>query len=139
MLSLTATELEARLANRERATVSGLDNFGRPAALKVRRKPGMSKAEWRRLTQERIIGDVPTGTGPVASEWEPPTAPHAIRDAGNGPLSIKEPIVGPSEIGGQSDGEPVVMSPLVDTHTYLPGRSPFQMSRFASSNSDITG
>ena len=140
MLSLTATELEARLADRERATVAGLDNFGRPAALKVRRKPGMSKAEWLALTQERIIGDVPSGTGPVASEWEPPTAPYAIRDAGNGPLSIKDPIAGPSEIGGSRDDDVSdYPTKVVDTHTYLPGRSPFQMSRIAASNSDITG
>ena len=140
MMSLTATELEARLADRERATVSGLDKFGRPAALKTRRKPGMKKAEWLKLNHQRIIGDVPEGTGPLVSEWQPPTAPYAIRDAGNGPLSIRDPIVGPSEIGGSRD-EDVSDYPLkvVDTHTYLPGRSPFQMSRFASSNSDITG
>jgi hypothetical protein len=140
MLSLTATELEARLANRTRATVAGLDSKNRPATLRPKRVPGESKSAWLLRSHERIIGDVPEGTGPLASEWQPTQAPYAIRDAGNGPLSIRDPIVGPSEIGGSRDSD-VSDYPIkvVDTHTYLPGRSPFQMSRFASSNSDITG
>ena len=140
MLSLTATELEARLADRERSTIAGLDSKHRPATLKPKRVPGESKSAWMLRSRERIIGDVPQGSGPLVSEWQPPTAPYATRDAGNGPLSIKDPIVGPKEIGGSRDDDVSdYPTKVVDTHTYLPGRSPFQMSRIAASNSDITG
>jgi hypothetical protein len=139
-MDLTATSKEAELADRARKYVNGLNKIGNPAGLRVKRTPGMSKAEWRRLSHERILDDVAKGTGPVASWLIPPVAPHATRDAGNGPLSIKEPIVGPREIEGSRDGDVSdYPTKVVDTHTYLPGRSPFQMSRFASSNSDITG
>lgn len=140
-LELTATALEAKIADRRRGSVSGLDAEQRVVRLGVRRKPGQSREQWQREKHLRIMGEPCPDTGPAVSEWISPVAPHATRDAGNGPLSIKDPIVAPREIeGGRDDGD-VGTFPLkvVDTHTYLPGRSPFQMSRIASSNSDITG
>ncbi len=137
----SASPLEARIADRSRGAIIGLDHEKRVIRLRTPRKPRELPRDYRKRILRHIMGDQPhKGEGPVCSEWKPPVPPHATRDAGNGPLSIKDPIVGPREIEGSRDGD-VSDYPIkvVDTHTYLPGRSPFQMSRFASSNSDITG
>jgi hypothetical protein len=140
-LSLTATGLEASIADRRRGAICGLDHENRPVRLRIPRRHREPGKVWRDRILKHIIGEQPSREdGPVWSALSLALPPHATADAGSGPLSIKDPIVGPSEIGGSRDDD-VSDYPIkvVDTHTYLPGRSPFQMSRFASSNSDITG
>ena len=140
-LSLTATGLEAEIADRRRGAICGLDHENRLVRLRIPRRHREPGKVWRERILKHIIGEQPSKEdGPVWSALSLPLPPHATADAGNGPLSIKDPIVGPSEIGGSRDVDVSdYPTKVVDTHTYLPGRSPFQMSRFASSNSDITG
>lgn len=138
-LAVTASPKEAEIADRRRASVSGLDKWGRPQPLKVKRKPGESKAAWRQRTHERILGATAApGEGVRIFTPPQPKPPHATADAGNGPLSIKETIRPDTLVATRDDG-PIAMAPLVDTMYYPPGRGPYQRSLIAASNTDITG
>ena len=136
-LGFIATPKEAEIANRLRGAVYGLDKWGRPISGKVYRKRGESKAEYASRVAERLQGST-NDDGPLFSVLFPCLAPYATSDAGNGPLSYKGPQR-PDPLPAPDTDEPVRMSPVVDTLGYLPGRSPFQMSRITQNNSDITG
>lgn len=155
IVSLTATPKEAELADRERATVCGLDPWGRPRSLKPKRMHRELPRDYRKRVQRHILGEVAMGPGPAYSKYQPTPPPYAHSDAGNGPLSIvdlPEPEYqwSPSCEANWSlepdDSNEVVtrpdevrMSPIVDTMHYPSGRGPYQMSRIMQSNSDITG
>ena len=133
-----ATPKEAEIADRARGAIYGLDEKGRPQNGVIGQKKGESLDDYfDRLDQiQQGSTDLP---GPEWKPWRSPNIPpHATSDAGNGPLSIKQPI-GPDPLSAPDTDEPVRMSPVVDTLGYLPGRSPFQMSRITQNNSDITG
>ena len=140
---LPATQKESELAARERQSLHGLDNQGRPLG-KVKRKAGESKAQYAERVKARIMNNVVTDSDPVAYAIpkydffkKEQGLPCAVRDGGHGPLSIKDDIK-PAKHSAPVEDD-VRMSPVVDTAGYLPGRSPFQMSRWVSHNSDITG
>ena len=138
-LDFIATPKEAEIADRLRAAICGLDNFGRPKGLKLPRKHREPGKEWRERIRKHIAGDCSTDEdGPIFSVLLTFLAPYATSDAGNGPLSYKGPLR-PDPLPAPDTDEPVRMSPVVDTLGYLPGRSPFQMSRITQNNSDITG
>ena len=138
-LSVTASPKEAEVADRRRAAVSGLDDWGRPLGLKTKRVPGESKAAWRKRNHDRIIGtSARPGEGVRFFTPPQPMPPYAHTDAGNGPLSIKDQP-GPDFGSAPHVDEPVRMSPVVDTMTYPSGRGPYQTSRYMATNSDITG
>lgn len=153
--SMTATPKEAELADRERATVCGLDAWGRPRSLKPKRKNRELPRDWRKRIHRHILGEVAMGPGPAYSKYQPTPPPFAHSDAGNGPLSIvdvEEPAykwvpsceakwaLEPDDSAeAAAKPEQVRMSPIVDTMYYPSGRGPYQMSRIVQSNSDITG
>lgn len=139
----SASPLEARQADRERGAIIGLDHEKRVIPLKCRRKPSEPGKVWRKRILDRIIGDLATDEdAPAFSRFMSAiTPPHATADGGGGPLSYKGPITAPTEIEGGYIEEEISSFPekVVDTHTYLPGRSPWQRSRIVHNNSDITG
>ena len=157
VLSFTATSKEAEIAYRARGTILGLDNFNRPIRPKQSKRltarQRVENSEAKRLglaiphPTNPFITEMPcSGSNTYCSEIKydyfkkEQGLPCAHSDGGNGPLSI----IGcyqPPKGGGpcKQDEEPIRMAPLVDTMYYLPGRSPFQMSRYVANNSDITG
>lgn len=156
MLKLVATAKEAEIANRERGSVCGLDDWGRPRGLRIKRKHRELPRDHRERMYRHILGDsAKDGDGPRFSEWvSQQMPPYAHSDAGNGPLSIvdvEEPAyqwvasceanwaLEPEETQAETKAEEVRMSPIVDTMTYPPGRGPYQTSLIVQSNSDITG
>lgn len=138
-LGFIATPKEAEIADRARASLTGLDKKGRPAGFSLARKHREPGKVWRERIRKHILGDCSTNDdGPLFSVLLTFLAPYATSDAGNGPLSYKGPQR-PDPLTAPVTDEPVRMSPVVDTLGYLPGRSPFQMSRITQNNSDITG
>ena len=154
--SFSASPLEARIADRRRGSICGLDHENRPVPLKIKRKHREPGKAWRKRILDHIMGNTATDEdGPRFSEWvSQQMPPYAHSDAGNGPLSIvdvEEPAyqwvasceanwaLEPEETEAETKAEEVRMSPIVDTMTYPPGRGPYQRSLIAQSNSDITG
>lgn len=152
--SLTATPKEAEIADRARGSICGLDDEHRVIPLKPARRYREPGKEWRKRIIRHILGEV-AGNGPLYSKYEGRQPPYAVKDGGNGPLSIVDlprsdydwiassedqwALEPEQDQGNDNKPEQVRMAPVVDTMGYLPGRSPFQMSRIMQSNSDITG
>ena len=86
ILSLTGSPKEAEIADRRRAAVFGLDDFGRPRSGKVYRKRGETDEQHAERVAERL-GMSTELMGPVYSSWRP-AAPFATADGGSGPLAI---------------------------------------------------
>lgn len=137
ILSLTGSPKEAEIADRRRAAVFGLDDFGRPRSGKVYRKRGETEQQHAERVAERL-GMSTDQIGPVYSQWRP-AAPFASADGGSGPLAI--PNRPKPDRGSPRRDEELRPSPVVDTDGYLPGRSPFQrlLAQRGVRNSDITG
>lgn len=154
--SLTASRKEAELADRSRSTVLGLNQIGLPYR-PTRNSPLNAKQrnENRRagelglpaphqtnpyITVELVRDCDVVQRAPLRFDYfkKEQGLPCAHTDAGNGPLSIVEKAK-PVFSSDRNDGEVLRMAPLVPTMYYYPGRSPFEMGRFAAANSDITG
>ena len=153
MLAFIATPKEAEIADRARRYVLGLDPEHKPNQPKIRRLSKHMRAANIRARQrgeaepyprnpymdELAVTDSNTEYAVPRCEFykREQGLPCATHDAGNGPLSIKD-VPAPEPIANDQP-EQLRMSPVVDTLGYLPGRSPFQMSRTSRHNSDITG
>jgi hypothetical protein len=137
ILSLTGSPKEAEIADRRRAAVFGLDDFGRPRSGKVYRKKDDTDEQYAERVADRL-GISTDDMGPLYSPLPRRKPDHAHTDAGGGPLSV---IDRPKRDYGSPRTEDVRMSPVVDTDGYLPGRGPYQlqMARGGRGNSDITG
>jgi hypothetical protein len=137
-LGFIATPKEAEIADRTRGAIYGLDEKGRPRNGVIGQKRGESLDDYFERLDQLRQGSTDQD-GPLFSTLPRLSIPpHATGNAGNGPLSYKGPL-GPDPLPAPDTDEPVRMSPVVDTLGYLPGRSPFQMSRITQNNSDITG
>jgi hypothetical protein len=131
-----ATAKEAELADRQRASLCGLDAKGRPRRGKPRRQRDETDEHFNQRVAE-ALGMATEDTGPLYSPWTPPKPAHAHSYSGGGPLAI---VDRPKRDYGKPS-EDVRMSPVVDTDGYLPGRGPYQLqlARSGRGNSDITG
>lgn len=137
ILSLTGSPKEAEIADRRRAAVFGLDDYGRPRSGKVYRKKGETEQQYAERVAERL-GMSTDLMGPVYSQWRP-AAPFASADGGSGPLAI--PNRPKPDRGSPRREEELRRSPIVDTLGYASGRSPFQrlLAQRGIRHSDITG
>lgn len=135
-LACLATAKEAELADRQRASLFGLDVKGRPRSGKPRRQRDETDEQFNHRVAE-ALGMATEDMGPLYSPWTPPMPAHAHSYSGGGPLAI---VDRPKRDYGKPS-EDVRMSPVVDTDGYPPGRGPYQLqlARGCRGNSDITG
>ena len=151
--AMTATRKEAEIADRKRGTVLGLDAAGSPRhptqpRLTIKQKADNILARRAGKPEPHNKNPYFSGEATKTSEtrWAPLRCdyfkkeqglPCAIKDGGNGPLSIKG-MRKPEKVSDREEEE-VKMSPIVPTMYYHPGRGPYEMTLVAASNSDITG
>ncbi len=153
--SFSASPQEAKVADRRRGAIIGLDHENRPVRLKIKRKHREPGKVWRRRILNHILSNTATDEdGPAFSHYRSAQPPYAHSFGGNGPLSIVDEdkpayqwvasceanwALEPDDDGAETKTEEIRMSPVVDTLGYLPGRGPYQTSLITQNNSDITG